>query len=109
MFLASSVRCEYGVALAGGLLVGAAAGGEVGLVPDDRLDAGLLALAVELDRPVQVAVVGDGAGGHAQRLGLGDQLGDAVGPVEQAVVGVAVEVRELAVHRDPRKAKRAAG
>ena len=43
-----------------------AAGGDVRLVADDRVDAGLLALAVELDRPVQVAVVGDGAGVHAR-------------------------------------------
>ena len=60
----------------------------IGLMP------GLLALAVELDGPVQVAVVGDGHGVHARALDVLDQLRDAAGAVEQAVVRVAVQVNE---------------
>jgi hypothetical protein len=95
---------EVGVSvlLLAAALLPAVPGGQVRLVADDRVDAALLALGVELDRPVQVAVVGDGAGGHAQLLGLLDQLGDAVEAVQQGVVGVQVEVGELAVgHRRP--------
>ena len=87
-------QVEAGVAAAAGLAVGALAGGDVGLVADDRVEAGGLALAVELDGAVEVAVVGQGQGVHAQRLGVGDQLGDAAGAVEQAVVAVAVQVNE---------------
>jgi hypothetical protein len=83
-----------GVAAAAGLAVGALAGGDVRLVADDRVEAGRLALAVELDGAVQVAVVGQGQGVHAQLPGPRHQLGHAAGPVEQAVVAVTVQVDE---------------
>jgi hypothetical protein len=76
--------------------VPAAAGGDVGLVADDRVDAGVAALGVELEGPVEISVVSDGAGVHAQRLHLLNQIGDLGGPVEEAVVGVAVQVNERA-------------
>ena len=52
------------------------------------------ALVVELECPVQVAVIGDRRGVHAGRFDLLDEVGDAVGPVEQAVVRVAMEMNE---------------
>ena len=78
--------------------------GDVGLVADDRLDAPLLALVVELDRAVEIAVIGDRAGIHAELLGLLDQRGNAIDAVEEAVVRVKVKVTELALgHRGPRR------
>ena len=78
-----------------GRLGAAVAGGQVRLVAEHRVDAVLVALGVELDGRVQVAVVGDGARRHAQLLRLLDQRDDAVEPVEQGVVGVQVQVGEL--------------
>ena len=68
--------------------------GHVGLGADDRLDALLAALLVELERPVHVAVVGD----PDRRLPVGDRLGHQLvepgGPVEHRELGVDVEVGE---------------
>ena len=60
----------------------------MGLMPCVR------AFAVELDGPVEVAVIGHGQGVHALLLDVLDQLRDAAGAVEQAVVGVAVQMNE---------------
>jgi hypothetical protein len=43
-------------------------------------------------------MVGDGARVHPERLGLLDQFRNAIGPVEQAVVRVAVEMNERVAH-----------
>ena len=59
-----------------------------------------LAGLIELERPVEVAVVGQGQGVHAQLFGLLDQSFDRAGAVEQAVVAVAVQMnKRLAAHR----------
>ena len=87
-------QVEAGIAAAAGLALGALAGGDVGLVAEDRIEAGCGAFAVELDGAVQVAVIGQGQGVHAQFLGVRDQLGDAAGAVEQAVMAVAVQMNE---------------
>ena len=55
----------------------------------------LAAGVVEGDRAEHVAVVGDGQRLHAHARRLLDQLVDVAGPVEQAVLGVEVEVDEL--------------
>ena len=60
----------------------------IGLMP------AALALLVELERPVQVAVVGERQGVHALLFGPLDQLGDRAGAVEQAVVAVAMQMNE---------------
>jgi hypothetical protein len=82
------------VLLAAGILLEAAARGDVGLVADDRVDARGLGGLVELERPVEVAVVGDRQGVHAQFHRPRHQPVDRAGAVEQAVVAVAVEVDE---------------
>ena len=74
------------------------AGGDVGLDADDRLDAVLLGLAVEVVGAVQVAVVGHRDGRHAEVAGAGEQPVEQRGPVEHGVLGVHVQVHE-AVHR----------
>ena len=70
---------------------------DVGFVADDRVDAGRLGLLIELQRAVQIAVVGQGQGVHAQRLGLLDQRPDRAGAVQQAVMAMAVQMDERAV------------
>ncbi len=72
----------------------AAVGRNVELTADDGLDLRLFCLLVELDDAVQGAVVGDGQAVHAQFLGAGDQLRDTAHAVEQAVLGVDVEMGE---------------
>ena len=76
--------------------VAALLGGDVGLVADDRIDLVRLALVVELERPVEIAVVGDRHSVHAGPLHLLDEVGNPVGPVEQAVVRVAMKMDERA-------------
>ena len=87
-------------------LLRAAPGRHIGLQADDRHDAGILGLAEELDGAVEVAVVGERHRGHPQRLDALDQLRDLAGPVEQAVVAVAVEMdKGSAGHRRVTRAR----
>ncbi len=72
-----------------------APGGHVDLAPEDGLDAPVPAGVVEVHRPEHVAVVGDGHGLHAEALGLGHELADVAGTVEEAVLGVEMEVDEV--------------
>ena len=88
------VRAGVGLPVLDAGFVEARAVRDVHLAADDRLHALLLHGVVELDRAEHVAVVGDGAGRHAQ---LGDALGQLLGPagaVEEGVFGVEVEVNE---------------
>ena len=67
---------------------------DVHLAAEDRLDARLSSLAVELDRPRQGAVVGEGDRGHLQPRRLLDERGDPARTVEDRVLGVDVEMDE---------------
>ena len=53
-----------------------------------------LAVLIELERAVQVAVVGDRQGVHAQLFGPLDQPVDRAGAVEQAVVAMAMQMNK---------------
>ena len=75
---------------AGVFLVEAAGGGDVGLDAHDGVDAHVLGRLVELQGPVQIAVVGEGQGIHAQLFGPLEQAGDLSGAVEKAVVAMAM-------------------
>ncbi len=83
--------------------IGAMSRSDVGFVTEDGVHVVLAALLVELERPIQVAVVGDGTRIHPQLLDLFDQVGNAIGPVEQAVVRVTMQVckRPRIVHGSP--------
>ncbi|MEM1164959.1 MAG: hypothetical protein AAGI30_01565 [Planctomycetota bacterium] len=63
-------------------------GSDVGLAPEDGLDARSMAGVVEGHRPEQVAVVGDGHRIHAELFDPGDEPVDPVPPVEQRELGV---------------------
>ncbi len=77
-----------------GRAIAAVARGDVGLDAEDRLDAGGPRPRVELDGPVQVAVVGHRHGVHAQLLDAAHQPVDPVGSVEQRVLRVQMQVGE---------------
>ncbi len=80
----------------------AAARRDVELAAEDRLDPGLLRGEIEVDRAEEVAVIGQGDRGELELLGLVDQLLELGGAVEQAVLGMHVQVDEFAVlHRAP--------
>ena len=73
---------------------------DVRLHADDRFDATGARLLVEVDHPVERAVVGDSARLLPKLLDAIEQLGDAREAVEQAVFGVKVKVRKhLSVKR----------
>src|SRR5262245_41231727 len=83
-----------GLAAPAGFTLGAFVGSNIGFVPDDRINALGLALAVKFDCSRQVAVVRQGNSVHAKILDVIDQLRDAVCPVKQAVVAMAMEMNE---------------
>ena len=72
--------------------------GHVGLGADDRLDALLVALLVEVQRAVHVAVIGHPDRRHAVLHRLGDHLVEPRRPVEHRELGVDVEVGEGVGH-----------
>ena len=96
LVLGQERQVVVGLLDAGPRLVVAAARGHVDLAAEDGLDALVEAGVVEGDRSEHVAVVGDGHRLHAEPSHLVHHLVDVAGPVEQAVLGVEVEVDELA-------------
>ena len=68
---------------------------DVKLAAQDRLHARFFGGIVECHRAEDVAVVGDGHGGHVEFLDAPDQALDFAGAVEQGVVGVKMEMNEL--------------
>ena len=66
----------------------------VGLGPDDRVDAGVLAGLVEVEDPVHVAVVGDPERRHAVLDRGIDEVLDPRRTIEHRVLGVGVQMRE---------------
>ena len=76
--------------------------GEIDFAAEDRLHAGLVALLVEFDRTVEVAVVGHRHGRHAEFLGAFGEILDADHAVEEGKFGMQVEVDEGIRHRAAR-------
>ena len=74
--------------------VGPGLGRDVGLDPDDRRDARVLGLPVELGGAVHVAVVGHRHVRHALALDLGEQFLEPGRAVQHRVLGVHVQVGE---------------
>ena len=66
----------------------------VRLHADDRRDALLAGQLLEAPGAVHAAVVGEPQGRHLELLRFADQVREAVGPVQQRVLGVRVEVDE---------------
>ncbi len=75
---------------------------DVDLAADHRLDPGLAAVPVELDRAGERAVVGQR---HRRHVELGrpcDEIRDPARPVEDRVLGVDVQVHERGCHHERR-------
>ena len=66
----------------------------VRLATDDRFDPGFLGFLVKVDRAVEIAVVRNRDGRHAQRLRFFHQLFHPHRPIEEGVFGVEMEVDE---------------
>ena len=82
---------EVGILAKGGLLF-VHVRADVHLAADDGMDAGILAGAVKVHHAVHHAVVGNGAGVHAQLPEAGDEGLDGAGAVQEAVFRVQVQV-----------------
>ena len=80
------------------VLVPAVAGGHVDLAADDVFEPRLLGGELEVDGSEHVAVVGHDHGVHVQFLGPLHEVGQADGPVQQAVLGVRVQMDEGRCH-----------
>ena len=87
-------QCEMiaGLFHRGRFFVGAATRGNVGFVSKHGVDPVSFAGGVKLDRPVQVAVIGDRQRIRSAVFDLLNQVGNAVGSVEQAEMGVAMQM-----------------
>ncbi len=73
----------------------AAARGDVGLATNNRFNPMRVHRVVKRDRAIHIAVIGHGARFHPQFLGaLGERI-DLNGSVEEAVIGMKVEMYEV--------------
>ena len=78
-----------------GFLVQPAARRDVRLASDDRFDAAFRRRLVEIDRAVHVAVIGDRDRRHLRRVRLLHHVINAARPIEQAVLGVQMQMDEI--------------
>ena len=69
-------------------------GAQVHFAPDHRMHARILAGGVKIHHAIEHAMVGDGAGVHAQLLNQRGQLFDAARAVQQAVLGMQMQMRK---------------
>ena len=71
------------------------AGSNVELASDYRFNATLLGLGVELNRSMHVTVVGHRDSWLTELRGVRDYFLELISPIEEAVLGVKMEVNEL--------------
>src|SRR5258708_20152617 len=86
------------LAIAGGRFfaaVMAAALGHVDLAANDGLDVALAGFIEEIGSGKEIAMVGDGHGGHLLAGRFIQKLGGFASPIEQAVIGVNVKMNEM--------------
>ena len=82
------------LAAVGGLLVLHRSGCDVDLATDDRLDLGLLGGLIELDRPEEISMVGQGDRRHAEFGRLSDELFHPDCTIQQRIFAVHMEMDE---------------
>ena len=70
-------------------------GSDVHFAADDGFDPGFLTFLVEFNDPVHDPVVRNGQGRHPQLLGILDQFRDPAGPIQEAVLGMGMQMDEL--------------
>ena len=74
--------------------VEAAVGGNVSFVTHDRIDLRRLTGLVKLQRPVQIAMIGERQRVHTELFSTAYQLSDRTGTVQQTVVAVAMQMNK---------------
>ena len=67
----------------------------VNFAAKNGLDAKIFAALIKIGSAKKVAMVGDGASGHAKVLGAGAKIFDANSPVKQAVFGMAMQMNKV--------------
>ena len=72
----------------------AISGGDIGLHADDGPDAFLACQLVKRPSPEHAPVVGECEARHLEFLDLVNEVGEAIGSVEEGVLGMRVEVDE---------------
>ena len=77
-----------------------AALGDVDFAAEDRLDVALAGFVEEIGSREKIAVVGDGHGRHLLARRFVEQLGSFAGTVEQAEIGVHVQMYELGLSHE---------
>jgi hypothetical protein len=75
----------------------ARSGGNINLTADNRLDAGSTSLGVKLQGTKHVSMIGNSHCRHAIFTGSIHQIANANGTVEQAVLGMAMEMDKVGV------------
>ena len=85
---------EVFIAVRAGFLLAAWPRRDVRFVTDHGVHIRLATFLIKLNRAVEVAVIRNRAGGHAEFLGLLDEGGNSIEAIEQAVVRVTMEVNE---------------
>ena len=78
-------------------LEAAALGNDVGFTADQRFDTKRSGGLIKIDGAKEIPVVGHPQRGHFIVGGFLDEVLDAAGPVEEAVLGVDVQVDEIGV------------
>ncbi len=73
----------------------AAALSYIDFAADDGLDVALASFIKEIGSSKEIAVIGDGYGGHLLAGRFIQELGGLASPVEQTVIGVNVKMNEL--------------
>ena len=81
--------------LPGSLLEPAALRCHIGLNADNRFDAHLGCGLIKIDSAENIPVVGHAEGGHFAVSGFLDEIFDAAGPIEEAVLRVDVQMNEI--------------
>lgn len=94
-----------GVLFLASTLVRVPAGGDVGLHADKGLDSLFLALHEKLHDTEHHPVIGDRESRHVELFGSADHIRNPVGPIEQAVLGVVMDVTKLAAHGGEKRAR----
>ena len=72
--------------------------GEVEFAAEDGLEVLLLHGVEEVDRAIDIAMVGHGGGGLADLVQVGGQFVDIAGSVEERVISMEMEVGKLCCH-----------
>ncbi len=87
-------QMKAGFSHRGGSSIATVPWSDIRFITQNRFYVALFTGSVKIERSVKVAVVGDRNRVHAVAFDFGNQVGNAVGSVQQAVMRVAMEMNE---------------